>query len=93
MTIEELEEKFQQMRQLRWLEGIAEVYREHLSLIDKNTDTYIIRGISYSCRGEGRMIESNPHRPIPAKYLRDGMAEALGNLEREIANLKSEIER
>lgn len=81
------------MRQLRWLEDIAEVYREHLSLIDKNTDTYTIRGISYSCHGDGRMFESNSHRPIPAKYLRDGLAEALGNLEHEIATLKAEIER
>lgn len=93
MKIEELEEKFQQVRQLRWLEDIAEVYREHLALIDHNADTFTIRGIAYTCRGDGRSLDSNPHRPIPAKYLRDGLAEVLGNLEHEIETLKTEIER
>ena len=93
MTIEELEEKFQQMRQLRWLEGIAHDYREQLELIDKNPDYYTIRYIAYSCRGSERAVTINPHRPIPVQYLREGLAEALGKLEREIETLKAEIQR
>lgn len=93
MTIEELEQKFVQLRNLRWMEGIAHDYREQLELIAKEHDYYTIRYIAYSCRGSERTVTINPHHPIPVQYLRDGLAEALGSLEHEIETLKAEIQR
>jgi hypothetical protein len=93
MTIEELEEKFQQVRQLRWLEEIAHDYREQLELIAKNPDYYTITGVRFSCRGSERGFNLNPHHPIPLQYLREGLADALSGLEREIETLKAEIQR
>lgn len=93
MTIEELDQKIVQLRKLRWMEGIAHDYREQLELIAKNPDYYTIRYIAYSCRGSERTVTINPHHPIPAKYLRDGLADALSSLEHEIETLKAEIQR
>ena len=93
MTIEELEQKFVQLRNLRWMEGIAHDYREQLELIAKEPDYYTIRYIAYSCRGSERTVTIDPHYPIPVQYIRDGLAEVLGNLEHEIETLKAAIER
>ena len=93
MTIEELEQKFIQLRNLRWLEGKAHDYREQLELISREPDYYTIRYIAYSCRGSERTVPINPHHPIPVKYLREGLADALSGLEREIETLTAEIER
>ena len=87
------DEYFQAIGNLRWLERIAEEYKQHLRLIEEEKEYYRIYGIVYSARGDETAFKVNPHRPIPAVYIYNGLKEALSELEKEISEKKERLKR
>lgn len=96
MTIQELEQKNELLRKLRWLEDIRLAYGQMLERIRRNTKdgvcSFTIEGIDYSDCGDGRTFNLNPHRTIDPRHIADGLDEAIKALDAEIAALTATIE-
>ena len=92
MKIEEIEKKAKQVDKLHWLEEIASNYRTMINRINVEKDYFIVTSIEYECRNDGERLNINPHRTIPFGFIRDGLIVAHDNIEKEIAELKRQIE-
>lgn len=92
MKIEQIEVKYNQVHQLRWLESIAREYEGAAEYMEKNRDTFTITGIGYENRGEQRVIHINPHRPIAIIPIRSALLGAADLIRKEVEKLKIEIE-
>lgn len=84
-------EYLDKLRKLGWLKSISGQYRDHLELIEKEKENYTIRGIGYTARSDDRVFNLNPHRPIPYKYLYDGLKETLDGINKEIEQMEKEL--
>jgi len=85
-------EKYNEMvNHLHWLEGIAERYDEHIKLIEHEYKYYTVQSIGYTARGEGRVFDINPHRPIPLSYIYKGLSEVLSSVNKEIKELHEQL--
>ena len=85
------EEYIGRLRHLRWLKDIATDYTKHLNLMKAEGEHYNIEAIHWSARGEGRVFQLNPHRPIDHNVFYDALNEALWNLNAEIGQLEAEL--
>lgn len=92
MTIEQITKKAEQINELRWLEKIAAEYETAAEYMEKNRDTFTITGLGYENRGEQRVIQINPHRPISPLPIRSALLGAAQIIRKEIAELKAKIE-
>ena len=93
MKIEEIKKKSEQVQKLEWLESIANSYEKLIQRIDREKDFFRVTGISFQCRNDGEQFNLNPHKPIPYKYIRDGLAASLDGIRAEIESLKIDIEK
>lgn len=93
MKIEEIKKKSEQIRNLEWLESIANSYEKLIQRIDREKNFFRVTGISFQCRNDGEQFNLNPHKPIPYKYIRDGLAASLDSIRAEIESLKINIEK
>lgn len=92
MTIEEIEKKHNQVGKLRWLEDIMQNYKQVVARIDREKEFFIISEILFMARGDEEKMHINCHWSIDARFIRDGLVEAIDNLAVEIEELKKEIE-
>lgn len=93
MTIEQIEQKAEQINTLRWLESIADGYEDAADYIRKNAEYFTIEGVIYSCKGPcATPIQINPHRPISSTHLLDALIEAAAGIREEARALKAKIE-
>ena len=86
------EEYIDSYRKLSWLQGIIRDYREHIALMEKHGDDFVVQGIGYSARGEG-VIHFNSHRSIQPGFILDALKDALQRVEQEYEDLKRDLER
>lgn len=85
------EEYIDSYRKLSWLQGIIRDYREHIALIEKHGDDFVVCGIGYSARGEG-VMHFNSHRSIQPGFILDALKDALQRVEQEYEDLKRGLE-
>jgi len=83
---------FDKVHHLQWLQSIAAEYKAHIELIDKEQDNYTCQAIKWTARGDARVLQLNPHHPIPATAIRRGLNEALASIEEEIAKIKDGLQ-
>ena len=93
MKIAQIEKKAEQIRTLRWLEKIQEDYRILFDRIEREKEYFIVQALHFTARGDGEVVNFNPHRTIPYTYIRDGLWEVIVTLNKEIAELVAEIEK
>lgn len=86
------EKYFESYRKLSWLQEIIRDYREHIALIEKHGDDFVVCGIGYSARGEG-VMQLNSHRSIQPGFILDALKDALQRIEQEYDDLKRDLER
>jgi len=87
------EEYIQALRHLEWLKDISKQYEEHLSLMEREKGHYTVQGIVYTARSEGRTFHCNSHRPIPARYIYEGLTNALWDVNAEIEDLERKLKQ
>ena len=75
---------------LDWLKGILKDYQAHIKLIEGEMDYYTVERIVYSCRGPGSFCV-NPHRPIPATFILEGLKAEVAVIQKEIADLEHQL--
>lgn len=85
------EDYFNKHQHLRWLEHIAQEYKDDIALIEREWDHFTIVGVGYNARGDTSVMNFNPHRTIKPGYILDGLKEALKGLESDIEKIKEEI--
>lgn len=85
------EEYIDAVNHLRWLEGIAKQYTEHLQLIEHEADYYTVQAIHYTARGDGRVFNVNSHRSIPTSFIYDGLLAALSAVNEEIKHTREQL--
>ena len=85
------EEYIDSYRKLSWLQGIIRDYREHIALIERHGDNFVVQGIGYSARGDGVMY-LNSHRSIQPGFILDALKDALQGVEQEYEDLKRDLE-
>ena len=85
------EEYIDAYRKLSWLQGIIRDYREHIDLVERHGDNFVVQGIGYSARGEG-VIHFNSHRSIKPGFILDALKDALQRVEKEYDDLKRYLE-
>ena len=86
------EEYIDAYRKLSWLVGIIRDYREHIELVERHGDNFVVQGIGYSARGEG-VMHFNTHRSIKPGFILDALKDALQRVEQEYADLKRDLEK
>lgn len=89
MKYDEIEKKVQSYR---WLEGIAKNYREMINRINTEQDYFTVEKIAYTARGDMQYLDLNCHRTIPGHYIAEGLKEALTGIDKELKQLKAELE-
>ena len=81
------------LRHLEWLKYISKQYEEHLSFMEREKSHYTVQGIVYTARGEGCTFQCNPHRPIPAQDIYEGLTKAIRDVNAEIEDLERKLKQ
>lgn len=89
MKYDEIEQKVQSYR---WLEGIAKKYLEMICRIQAEKEYFRVESIAYTARGDIQHLDLNCHRTIPNHYIEEGLRDALVGINKEIKQLKAELE-
>ena len=85
---DELQDK---MRYYKWLCNIAHEYKSMIDCIEREKESFVIHGLTYSARGDVTTFNVNPHRTIPYSFIKDGLSAALADIEKEIAEKEIEL--
>ena len=91
MTIEQIIEKNNQIKTLKWLEYIAQSYEDAVALIEKYP-AFTVTAIGYTCRGDGEVLNINPHRSLDNRIIAHALKEAAERVRIEANDLKAKIE-
>lgn len=84
------EEYLAKLNRLRWLNGIANDYKEHLKMITKEKDYFRVYGIQYAARSDPSMMDVNSNF-FPVSCIEQGLVQGLLKVNTEIYALKEEI--
>ena len=84
------EEYLAKLNRLRWLQGIAKEYNDHLKLITKEKDYFSVYGIQYSARSDPRIMNVNS-KFFPISCIEQGLVQGLLKVNAEIYALKEEL--
>ena len=90
--ISKFDELAEKVRHYRWLQGIADKYRDMIGLIEREKEFFTIEGFSYSARGDTKVFSINNHRTIPYRFIQDGLRLELLDIEMEMKNIEIELE-
>ena len=85
------EEYIQKVRHLEWLKSIQLEYKGHAETMKKNAFAISIQAVSYTNKGGNCILNVNPHKPIPARYIYGGLVDVLDSLAKEIEELENEL--
>lgn len=85
------EEYIQKVRHLEWLKGIAKDYRSHAETLKKHPFEVTVQAVVYTIKGSSYRIETNPHRPIQARYIYGGLTAVIEDLDKEIKVAEDEL--
>ena len=76
---------------LIWLQMIAKEYRTFIDRIRQEGEYFVVQGIGYTARGDGKVFYLNSHRPIKTSFILEGMLDALRSVEEEIKEIKTSL--
>lgn len=82
----------QKVQSYRWLAGIAKEYQAMINRINAEQDCFRVEKITYTARSDTKYLDLNCHRSIPAHYIINGLKEALIGINKELKQLKTELE-
>ena len=94
MKIEELENK---IRKFRWLQEVADKHRDMIKTIRENEETFTVGSIGYSVIIGGMQDYQHfnvcMYKNIFTRYVKEGLSASLGSIEKEMEELRVEIEK
>lgn len=90
--ISKFDELAEKVHHYRWLQGIADEYRDMIGLIEREKEFFTIEAFSYSARGDTRVFSINNHKTIPYWFILDGLQSELRDIEMEMKNIEIELE-